>query len=198
MIFSSSLGDFKGIINHLRKYSLPSVSVNAMLGSYNTINDFVFHKATSQIEYSNENNKSIAIIFDFCSYRVNVTDYIIETGSFGTPPVLWQLAGANDLDEKWTVIDSPPENDTLCPRGTSTQCIQRTITRWKCSTPSSTFRYIRFTVIKDRIKSNNVYLRLGGLEFYGKLYAASKNSCNVKSCKENKLFVYTIIAALLV
>ena len=65
MIFPSSLGDFKGIINHLKKYSLPSVSVNATYENYDTVNDFVFHKEKSRVEYFSEEKKPIDIIFDF-------------------------------------------------------------------------------------------------------------------------------------
>ena len=199
MIFPSTLGDFKGIINHLKKYSLPSVSINATLGNFNAVNDFVDHKENSNIVYQDDNNKPISVIFDFCRFRINVTDYLIETGSHGSPPVIWQLSGANELNEKWTIIDSPPQHNTLCPivSGT-TQCNERTISRWKCNSSSSAYRYIRFTVIKDRYGINEVYLRLGGLEFYGGLYSTSKFNCTIKVCKKSKAFVYVIIVCLLI
>ena len=184
MKFPLSKGDFKGIINFLKQYNLPYPSINAVIDTSEKIDSqsidaFVHHEPDTFIQYHKDGTDPIDLIFDFSISHVKITSYIIETANYGSPPTQWTISGSNDINGPWTTIDSPPFNNSLCPfSSVGTECRQRTITRWNCYSPSR-YRYIRFSIISDRTQSqSNLYLRLGGIEFYGTLSLGVLFSCN--------------------
>ena len=200
MKFDISDGNFKGIINYFNNYNIPMPSTDAVKEANNDINDIIYHDKNPYITYKKDGTSGINLVFDFSFLRVKVTHYLLETGASGSPPTEWQLAGSNNLNDQWEIVDSTRENDTLCPyiSGTS-QCNARTVSSWKCSSPRKYYRYINFVVFKDRTETSNcIYLRLGGIEFYG--YAYSFKSLNLpishSTCRHFPLF--TMINHLLI
>ena len=195
MLINSSRGDFNGIINYFNELDIPRISINADMENFRSVDNFIHRDSSSFVEYNKEGSDPIHIDFDFVFFRVNVSEYLIETSYVGSPPTEWKLSGSNNRVGPWTTIDSPPFNDTLCPKQTTkTECNVRTISKWRCSSSKSAFRYIRFSMIKDRFNSNTArYLRLGGLEFYGTVHLSREKLCTIYNKVKSYRFVFVFI-----
>ena len=173
MKFDITSGEFKGIINYFKSYSIPSPSIDATKETYNDIKDIIYHEKAPFIEYAKQGTSPINLIFDFSFLRVKISHYLLETSISGSPPTEWQLVRSYNIKGPWNIVDSTRANDTLCPKTSAdNQCNKRTISTWKCSSPGKSYRYIKFVMIKDRSGASNYrYLRIGGIEFYGTAYS---------------------------
>ena len=139
----------------------------------------------------------INLDYDFEKYSVTITDYQIKIARECTPAVEWEVLGRNSIEESWSIIYKSRDNDTsLCDLGITTdqnyQCENTKTTSFSIQHPYGPFRYLRYSVIKDRanamINIKPLTFRLTKFKIYGTLCSFSHKLCLNTHFRANSLF----------
>ena len=86
MLIDSSRGNFNGTLKYFGELNIPQISINANMNDNHSVDGFLHYNSSSIVEYSKDGNDPIHIIFDFVFFKVNVSEYLIETVIGGSPP----------------------------------------------------------------------------------------------------------------
>ena len=197
-LYKFKTGSENGIITSLVKTkSLPKMETNETGASSDLSNDFEgMYTGDSNIVIT-KSQGPIYLEFDFYHYSVTITDFQIKIPRGHTPAVEWEVLGRNSIDENWSIVYKAKDNTpSLCEIGTTTdynyQCQETTTTSFSIQHPYGPFRYLRYSVIKDRanVMSNSNFLmfRLKKFEIYGTLCSFSHKLCLNTCFRANSLF----------
>lgn len=158
---------FNGIIEFLRTVSKSLNSEIEITSSsffdefYRPINVVLFDDCDKSFHSLNAQNSWIC--FDFKNRKINLTDYVIRSGSWSTNsehPKNWVIEGSND-NESWEVIDQQSE----CASLNGISYVHKFHVRNKMP---NEFRYIRMKEIGPNW-IGTYSLALNSIEFFGNL-----------------------------
>lgn len=161
---------FEGIIDYLTKKSGGNVSLNGTVKVLSSTTNCIGHSAHHSVELHNDdvnfasaNNPNSWLQFEFTGKKVHPTHYSIKsrTDCDCDHPINWLIQGSNTGHESdWTTLDT-----RINERSLSRQNVQQT---FDINEQSGDYRYLR--ILQNGINSsNNHYLTLSALEFFGTL-----------------------------
>lgn len=186
LYFTESSPGARGAISHIVYHSsnYPTFKKNEIVK--NPDPDYNFDPRRTYKDHSfvttfvSLNNEKPYLIYDLHPYSILPFSYSISLMEDYTPPVEWTISVSNTGNANdWLVISHPPKNMSVCPNSslTSTPCTQSVTNSYSTNNSlikGSSYRYINFTVIKDRYCDIFPYwsmtdFRIQRIDFYGYL-----------------------------
>lgn len=162
-------GEFKGIINYLKKNSKGDIeneisvtSSSTFSTSYDPRNILIYYDKAKR--FLSEDNENFWICIDFKEHRVIPTNYTIKTFELSqnsAHPKSWIIEASNDNDN-WDVIDE--RNN--CPFLNGRNFIHTFIIN---NQNLKSYRYIRMRQTKPNW-TESIYLMISCIEFFGTLF----------------------------